>query len=204
MPYSPPLVPIRMWPLTAVGAMVSRIAFLRIGDFLAPFHGAGLGVEGDQLGVEGREIDVVAVGGDAAIVRAAAIGRDRPHLVRVGPELLAGPGVQREHMIERGRDIHHAIDHDRRSFHRVDDVGLEDPGRPKLADVASVDLPRRIVTRLGVIAVRLKEVVAVARGAVEQVLRDGIHIAIHRRRHGLGSRRRLDLRHCGLGIVRIS
>jgi len=51
---------------------------------------AGLASSATSFGIERREIDLVFVHGDAAIVRAAAIGRDRADRVLVVPVLLAG------------------------------------------------------------------------------------------------------------------
>jgi hypothetical protein len=89
------------------------VAQLGIGNVGSPHHLAVLGIQSDQLGVERGEIDLVVENLDAAIVRPAAEGRDRPHLVIVVPELLAGLGIKRVDMAERGRDEHYAIDDDR-------------------------------------------------------------------------------------------
>ncbi len=129
------------------------IAEFGIGNVGDPDDLARLGVQRDQLGIERREIDLVVKNLDAAIVRAAAENRDRPHLVIVVPELLAGLGVKRVDMAERGRHIHHAIDDDRRRLERFLDVGLEDPGDMQALDVVAIDLLGGIKTRLGVIAV---------------------------------------------------
>ena len=59
-------------------------------------------------------------------------------------------------------------------------LGLEHPGRPQLADVVAVDLPVRVVAGLLVVAVGVQEVVAVARGAVEEILGDRPHVAEQR------------------------
>ena len=148
------------------------IALLGIGDVLRPFDFAGLGVERDQLGVERRNIDLVAIDRDAAIVRAAAIGRDRTHLVLVFPHLLARLGVERIDVVERGRDIHHAVDDDRRSLHRIENVGLEYPGDMQALDVARGDLLGGMEARLRVVSIGLQEIGAVVGRLVEQVLRD--------------------------------
>ena len=138
------------------------VAELGIGDLGLPQQAAGLGVERDQLGIERRHVDLVAVDGDAAVVGAAAIGRDRAHLVLVVPVLLAGLGVERVDVIERRRHVHHAVDDDRRRLHRLLHLRLEDPGRMQLADVGGVDLLAREVAGLIVVAVGVQEVVGVA------------------------------------------
>src|SRR6185312_9194155 len=82
------------------GSHCFAVAFLRISDLRLPQEASGLGVEGDQLGIQRREINFVVIDGDAAIVRPAAIGRDRTHLVFVMPVLFAGLGVDCINMIE--------------------------------------------------------------------------------------------------------
>ena len=96
------------------------------------------------------------------------------------PDLLAGTRIQRIDMIEGGRDVHDAVHDNRRGLHAVDDLGLEDPGRPQFADIGGIDLAVRIVPRLMVVAVGVQEVVAVTGSTVEHVLRDSVHIAIER------------------------
>src|SRR5262249_39062251 len=61
------------------------VAELGIGDVGLPDLGAGLGVQRDELGVEGGEVDLVLKDRDAAIVRTAAIGGDRPALWLASP-----------------------------------------------------------------------------------------------------------------------
>ena len=67
----------------------------RIGDLGLPHHFARLGVERDKLGIERRHVDLVVVDGDAAIVRAAAEGGDRPQPRLEVPQLFAGAGIER-------------------------------------------------------------------------------------------------------------
>src|ERR1700733_12779862 len=68
--------------LTAVGADQNfavgggrrhrlAVTLLGIAHLMLPNDRAGLGVERDELGVEGTDIDPVLIDGDAAIVRAA-------------------------------------------------------------------------------------------------------------------------------------
>ena len=97
------------------------------------------------------------------------------------PKFLARPRIKRIDMVERRREIHHAIDDDRRGFHRVLHFGLEYPGRAKIGDIADIDLLVRVVARLRVIAIRQQEIVAIAARAVEQILRDRCHISEFRR-----------------------
>src|SRR5262249_12500739 len=70
------------------------IAERGIGEVDLPRDASGLGVERHELGVERAEIDLVAIDRDAAVVGAAAIGRDWTHSVLVVPVLLAGLGIE--------------------------------------------------------------------------------------------------------------
>ncbi len=169
-----------------------RVAGFRVGDLRRPQHLAGLGVEREQLGVERSHVEPVAHDGDAAVVRAAAEGRDRTHLVLVVPELLAGRGVERVQVVVRGRDVHDAVDDDRRRLHRLEHLGLELERRPQLGDVGGVDLRRRVVPGLRVAHVRVQEVGAVLVGGVELGLRHRDALR-HRRAGGRGAARDLGL-----------
>ena len=151
------------------------IALLRIADLLLPDDRTGLGVERDQLRVERADIDPVVVDRDAAVVRAAAEGRDRTELGLEVPDFGAGLGVERVDVAVRGGDVHHAVDDDRRRLERFLDLRLEDPGRMQAADVAAVDLGVRVEAGLLVIAVGMKEVRAVVGRVVELALRDRRH-----------------------------
>ena len=98
----------------------------------------------------------------------------------IRPELPAGAGVEREHMIEGDRHVHDAVDDDGRRLEALAHVELEDPGRPQIADIVAIDLRVGIVAGLLVIAVGVQEIVAAAGGAIEQVLGDGGHVAVER------------------------
>ena len=145
------------------------VALLGIADLLRPDLAAGLGVERDQLGVEGANVDLVLIDGDAAVVRAAADGGYRAELGLVMPNLRSGLGVERVNVAERRGDVHDAVDDDRRRLERLFDLGGEDPGRMQMRDVAAVDLRVRIETRLIVVGVGVKEVHPVF-GRVVQLL----------------------------------
>ena len=116
------------------------VSELGIRDVGLPDDVAGLCIQRHELGVERGKIDAVAENLDAAIVGTAAIGRYRPHLVTVVPELRAGLGVKRVDMAERRRHKHDAVDDDRRSLQQFLDVGLEDPGDVQVLYVVAIDL----------------------------------------------------------------
>ena len=153
-----------------------------ISDVGGPDHFAGLGIQGHKLGIEGCQVDPVIKNLNAAIVRTAAINRNRSHLVCVVPELLACLGIKCVDMAERGRDKHHTVNDDRRCFERLLDVGLEDPGDVQVLHVVAADLLARIEARLGVIAVGVQKILRAFVRTVEQFLRDRSNVRVPQRR----------------------
>ena len=143
---------------------------LGIRDGHSPYRLAGLGIERDEFGVERGQVHLVVQDRDPAVVRAAAIGRDRTHVVFVVPQFLAGSGVERVDVAERGGDVHDPVHYDGRGLHRLLHLGLENPGRPQSCNIAGRNLLVRIVALLGVVAVGVQEVLAVSRGLAEHVL----------------------------------
>ena len=148
------------------------ITFFRVRDLGFPQQLAGLGVERHQLGIQRAHEQLAALDRHAPVVGAAAEGGDRTHLVLVVPELAAGDGVERVHMVERGGHVHHAIDHDRRRLHRLAHLGLEHEGGLELLHVAGVDLRAWVKTLLLVTAVGVQPVDALTVRVVQVRLRD--------------------------------
>jgi hypothetical protein len=171
-----------------------RIAEVGIGDLDFPQELARLGIERHELRVDGAHEELAFRHRDSAIVVAAANGDDRAQLVLVVPVLLAGRRVDRIDMIERGGQEHHAVDDDRRGFHRLEHRGLEDERRCKPAHVASVDLTAGVVAGIVVVAVGLDPVLRILGRAVEHRLGDRHEIRGHRHR-GRG-RTHADLLRC--------
>ena len=90
---------------------------------------------------------------DAAIIGTTAVSRHRTHLVLVVPNFCAGLGVEGVNMTERRRDIHDAVQDNGRSLKRFLDVGLENPRDVQVLHIVTVDVPRGVKARLGVIGV---------------------------------------------------
>ena len=158
------LAPIRAdQDLTVDGSRRHRfaVAQLGIGELDLPDHLPGLGIERHQLRVQCAQVNHVAIDSNAAIVRAATVGRDRSHLVLVVPDLLTCPGIKRVHVAHGGRNVHHAVHHDWRGLHCLYDLGLKDPGRAQLTNVGAVDLSRRIIAGLVIIGVGVQEIIAI-------------------------------------------
>ncbi len=106
---------------------------------------AGIAVDGDQVAVECRDIDLVAPERDTAIGHVATgIGAPAARRLRVeGPEQLARRGIQRVDDAPRHGDVHDAVMHQRRRFHRAIRVDVEIPGETEIADIAVVDAGER-------------------------------------------------------------
>ena len=165
------------------------ISLLGIGDLHLPDDVAGFRVESVELRIERRDIDLVVINGDAAIVGAAAECRDGAELGLEVPDLLAGLGVERVDVTERRGCVHDPVDDDRRGLQQLLDFGGEDPRRMEMRDVLTVDLIVWIEPGLLVIAVGREEVRTVLRRAVELLLRD----RRYRGRRGHRAWRVLDL-----------
>ncbi len=158
------------------------VALLGIGDLRFPKHAASLRIERNQLGVKSSHENLAAGDRHAAVVRPAAERGDWTHLVLVVPELLASDRIDRINVVVRGRQVHHAVDDDRRGLHRLDDFGLEHERGPQVLDVAGVDLVAAVMAQLRVVAVGVQPVRRLLAGVVELRLRyrHGLRSARHR------------------------
>jgi hypothetical protein len=115
----------------------------------APDFAAGFLVERYQEIVGGTEEDLAIRNGDAAIQREdLAPGASGPrHGRQILPEERATGRIEREHLVMRGDEIHHAIDDQRRGLKAIGGItGLEDPGGGEARDARGVDVIERAVT----------------------------------------------------------
>ncbi|MCY1355235.1 hypothetical protein D9M69_416480 [compost metagenome] len=116
-----------------------------VAELLVPDHLAGLLVQGDHAGVQGAEVDLVAVDCSTPVDYVAAGADVVGQAVVVGPQTLAGLGVEGEDAGIGGRDVDHPV--------ADDGLGLlaalflvaegEGPGRGQLEHVVGVDLGQR-------------------------------------------------------------
>jgi hypothetical protein len=122
-----------------------------VGDLRRPHDPTCLLVERDKLAVELTDVDLAVAEPDPAARPAAADRLDLLIEMRaVCPHLGAGLGVDREHVVGAGDDVHHVPVHDRLRFAGV----LAGDARAKMdvpqalqpRDVSSVDLVERRVT----------------------------------------------------------
>ena len=129
------------------GIVLGRVRGLDLPDDLA-----GLGVERDEAAVEHADIDLAFPRSDAAVdhIAAGASGDAAIDLGVVFPKLLAGLGVERDHVAPRRAGVHDAIDDERRRLEAARRARLDVvvPSEAELADVAGVDLRQRAVALL--------------------------------------------------------
>ncbi|MNM92608.1 hypothetical protein D3C81_1049460 [compost metagenome] len=124
-----------------------RVAFLVVGDFLAPHHLAGVLVQRHELGVEGAEDHQVAIQRDATVdhvaARADVIGQARIVL----PEFLAGARIHGEDPGVGTGHVHHAVlDHRLRLLATLFFTAEgKRPRRAQLLDVVDVENIQRAV-----------------------------------------------------------
>ena len=154
------------------------VSQFRISDLDIPDQLPGLRVQRDQSGIKGAHVDSVAIHRNTAVVRPATIGRDWPHLMLVMPDLFTCFGIQCINMVKGRGDIHDPLNHDRTGLQGLDNLGLEDPGRAKIADVIRIYLPCRIVPSLTVVTVGMQEIVSIPISTTKHILGDGMHIPI--------------------------
>ena len=110
-----------------------------------PDHFAGLGIERDQMVVGGGEVHLVLPQSHAAVGR-MQLKEILGKLALVSPVLVAGLGIERDHLPHRRCDEHHAIVDDRRRLMALDHAGRERPHRRQVFHVRGVDLIERAVS----------------------------------------------------------
>ena len=142
-------------------------------DAEVPARRPGRPVQGDETRIEGAHEDAqaaprtrrghrVAPGRDAARRDLGVVAR-AIELDVVLPELRAGPGIERDDLVERRAEEQLALDEDRRGLERgflverrlrLERARAMRPGHPELRDVRPIDLrERRIAAAAGIIAV---------------------------------------------------
>ena len=118
---------------------------LRIGHRCIPKRLAVARVDRDQVRVERAHEQRVAVNREAAIVGAAADALVGRVVVAVLPEHAARLGVERQHVVGALRQIHDAVDDERRGLPRAEHLALQHPLLLEVADVLRRDLSQRRV-----------------------------------------------------------
>ena len=121
------------------------IAGAVVAELLVPHHFAGVFVEGDQPCVEGAEVDLVAEDGRPAVDHVAARANVVGQAVVVGPQALAGLGIEGKHPRVRAGDVDHAVADDGLGFLAALLLIAEGvrPGRGQLEHVLVIDLGQR-------------------------------------------------------------
>ena len=171
MPYSPPPTPTITLSFTTSGAMADRVAVRDLGDLDVPERAAGLRVDRDEVRVERAHEQRVAEDREAAVVGAAADLDVRRDGVLVDPEDAAGLRVERDHVVRPLREVHDAVDDERRRLPRSEHLVLENPLQLEVLDVGRRDLRQRAVALAGVVAGVGQPVLRLVRGAQKPVRR---------------------------------
>ena len=117
-----------------------------IGDGMIPHHLPGLGIERDDVGVRGRDVQIVSI--DRHVALGQLIGILREQLGRkvalVFPDQVAGGAVERLDLVAVVIEEQHAIVDDRRRLGGTR-VHRPRPRRLEVLDVVLVDLIERAV-----------------------------------------------------------
>jgi hypothetical protein len=136
---------------------------------------AGRAIERDQTTIERAYKHALAPGRDSAIHDVAA-GIDRLGTLDLGveaPQLTPGTRIEREYFAPRGRDVHDAIDHQRRRFLTAGGVEIEIPRQLQIADVALINASERTEALLIVSATVRQPLRMIAGGGANAC---GIHV----------------------------
>ena len=116
-----------------------------VGNLRIPDHFAGLGVQRDDVRVDGAEVDVVTVEDAAPVDHVAA--DDGQGLVRklalVLPEEFTAARIQPEERVVRGGDHEHSVVFDRNDLVALRQTGRKLPDRHQFADIRLRDLCQR-------------------------------------------------------------
>ncbi len=136
-------------------------AELDVADGGLPGLLAGVGVDGDGMGVK-RVVDDLSVGIDGAAINSVAAGDADGSDIGIGPEdpLLRKSGlgdVEGDQVVGIRRDhVEGAVDHQRLTFMAVRNSGGSGGDDVEVLHIAGVDLRKRAVAGVGVIAGRLR------------------------------------------------
>ena len=108
---------------------------------LVPHHFAGRVVERHDVRVERGQVDLVLVDGNAAVHHVAAQLREHVagQFAVVLPRHRAGGRVDCDDLVERGRDVDHAVHCDRLAVLAFQHAEGQVPDGPQVLDVVTVD-----------------------------------------------------------------
>ena len=133
-----------------------RRRHLRLPDLASAFR-----VDGNQVRIERPHEQRVTENRDAAVVRATADDAIGVRCVAIDPERAAGDRVERHDVVRPLREVHHAVDHERRGLPVASDRRLIHPLELQVLDVGRRDLVEqaeavtRVVARVGQPILRL-------------------------------------------------
>ena len=127
------------------------VAVLVIVDGGVPHDRARLGVEGDEVRIDRRDVHPVPPERHAPVGR-VELQQILGQLLLVAPEEVTGLRPQRDDLLLGRRDEHHAVVDDGRRLMALGDAGGEAPHRHQLLDVRGRDLLERAVSPAAVVA----------------------------------------------------
>ncbi len=122
-----------------------RIAERVVRHLRVPDRLAALRVDGHEVRVERAHEQRVAEDRDAAIDLAAADAKRRRQHVVIDPEHAAGLRIERHDVVGRLRQVHDAVDDERRGFERLQRLRLKHPLQLEVLRVGGRDLLQRAV-----------------------------------------------------------
>ena len=126
--------------------MRDGIAGFRLGDGRIPQRLPVLGIDGDQMRVDGAHEQRVAQDRQPAIDAAAAGARRLRHRKLVGPEDPSGGGIESDHVVGSLDRVHDPVHHQRRGFELLERSRLIDPLQFQVLHVLRSDLRERAMT----------------------------------------------------------
>ena len=130
---------------------------------------AGVAVQADQVGVERRHVEPVAPGGEPPVDGVAAERQVLGQRLLVVPELGAGLAIDGVGMVPGRRQVHDAVDDQRRALEAVEHSRLEGPDRNQSGDVLGVDLLQRTVA-MSVVGAAVHQPVAIVGPGLQEVV----------------------------------
>ena len=164
-------------------------ALLPLEGILVPDLLAGGGIQRDQAAIPCTHIDLALPQCHAAVddVAAPLEAGAAVDLRVIGPDPVAGTGVDGVHNAPRGTDVHDAVHDHRRGLHAARGFEVVRPGQAQVLDVGGIDLIEAAVAGLGIVHAGGGPVGRLGGIGADESAIDSLH-------GGRGLRRRVGLR----------
>ena len=162
--------------------MGDGIVLRGVGNLGIPQDLAGLGIQRQQVSVDGSHEQRVTENRQAAVHTSAAGARLRMRIVGVTPKNAPGGGVERENVVGRLHGVKDAVDHQRRGFKFLQGLSLKHPLQFEPVYILRSDLGEQAVA-LAELGSRIREpVLRLATGVQDSVEGDGAGVLLRRER----------------------